>query len=56
VPVLIDGTPGVVIIADDQPVTIMAFSVVDDRIVAIDSLADRDRVAGLDLSGVDLGA
>jgi RNA polymerase sigma-70 factor (ECF subfamily) len=32
----------------------MAFTVTDGRIVTIDVLADPDRLAGLDLTGLDL--
>jgi RNA polymerase sigma-70 factor (ECF subfamily) len=50
-PVLVDGTAGVVIEVDGVPDTIMGFTVRDGRIVAIDILADPERLASLDLPG-----
>src|SRR5437763_6659082 len=51
-PALVNGAAGVVVTVAGRPVSIMAFTVVDDRIVAINSLADPERIARLDLSGV----
>ena len=34
----------------DKPVGIVGFTVVNDRIVAIDALVDPDRIASLDLA------
>jgi RNA polymerase sigma-70 factor (ECF subfamily) len=48
-PVLVDGLPGVVVAPDGQPLSVMWFTVVDDRVVAIDVLADPDRLAALEL-------
>ncbi|MBI5089828.1 MAG: RNA polymerase sigma factor SigJ [Actinobacteria bacterium] len=48
-PVLVDGATGVVIVVDGVPDTVMGFTVSDGRIVAIDILADPDRLAALDL-------
>jgi hypothetical protein len=49
-PALVNGAAGVVITVDGRPVSVMAFTVVDGRIVGIDALADPDRLAALDLS------
>jgi RNA polymerase sigma factor (sigma-70 family) len=51
-PALVNGAAGVVVAIGGQPVAIMGFTVVDDRIVAINSLADPERIAQLDLSGI----
>ncbi|MEV0534161.1 RNA polymerase sigma factor SigJ [Kitasatospora sp. NPDC050463] len=50
-PALINGAAGVVAFgANGKPVSIMAFTVVDGTIVAIDVLIDPERLAGLDLT------
>ncbi|MBP0449896.1 sigma-70 family RNA polymerase sigma factor [Kitasatospora sp. RG8] len=50
-PALINGAAGVVVIgADGRPVSIMAFTVVDGTIAAIDVLTDQERLDALDLS------
>ncbi|GHF51977.1 DNA-directed RNA polymerase sigma-70 factor [Kitasatospora xanthocidica] len=50
-PALINGTAGAVVIGDNgRALSIMAFTVVDDAIVAIDVLTDPERLAALDLS------
>jgi RNA polymerase sigma factor (sigma-70 family) len=46
-PALVNGAAGAVIIVDGKPVSIIAFTVVDDRIVAIDALVDPERIASL---------
>ncbi|HZR52364.1 MAG TPA: sigma-70 family RNA polymerase sigma factor [Streptosporangiaceae bacterium] len=49
-PVLVNGTPGVLAAtADGTPMSVMAFTVVADRIVEIDSIADPERLATLNL-------
>jgi RNA polymerase sigma factor (sigma-70 family) len=49
-PVLVNGAPGVLAAtADGAPMSVMAFTVVADRIVEIDSIADPDRLAALNL-------
>jgi RNA polymerase sigma factor (sigma-70 family) len=49
-PVLVNGAPGVLAAtADGAPLSVMAFTVVADRIVEIDSIADPDRLAALNL-------
>jgi RNA polymerase sigma-70 factor (ECF subfamily) len=50
---LVNGAAGVVVVRDGRPLSIMAFTVTAGRIVAIDVLADPDRLAGVDLSAVD---
>jgi RNA polymerase sigma factor (sigma-70 family) len=52
-PALIDGTVGVVVFVANKPLSILAFTVANDRIIAIDALADRARIRRLDLSAVD---
>ncbi len=50
---LVNGTPGgVVWSADGSPFAVLAFTVVNDRIVAMDVLADPDRLARLDLARI----
>jgi RNA polymerase sigma factor (sigma-70 family) len=49
-PALVNGAAGVVVTIRGRPVTIMGFTVVDGRIVAINSLVDPDRIAELDLA------
>jgi RNA polymerase sigma factor (sigma-70 family) len=52
-PALVNGAAGVVVMPDGQPVSVMAFTVRDDRIVAIDALVDPERLQRLDLSALD---
>jgi RNA polymerase sigma-70 factor (ECF subfamily) len=51
--VLVNGAPGALIAPGGKPYAVMAFTVVDGRIVSIDILADPDRLAALDLSVLD---
>ena len=51
-PVLINGSAGVVVLANGRPFSVMAFTVAQDKIVEIDCLVDPERLAQLDL---DLG-
>jgi RNA polymerase sigma factor (sigma-70 family) len=48
-PVQVNGDPGVIVVIGGRAVSVMQFTVQDDRIVAIDALADPGRLAGLDL-------
>jgi hypothetical protein len=48
-PVLVNGAAGVVALRDGSPVSLMGCTVVDGRIVAIDIIADRARLAAMDL-------
>jgi RNA polymerase sigma-70 factor (ECF subfamily) len=53
-PVLVNGVPGILAAtADGAPMSVMAFTVADARIVAIDSIADPERLAGLNLRFAD---
>ncbi|WP_336216327.1 RNA polymerase sigma factor SigJ [Nonomuraea sp. LPB2021202275-12-8] len=47
-PVLINGAAGVVVAAHGRPLSVMAFTVTDGKIVAIDVLSDPDRLHDLD--------
>ncbi|GCE00192.1 sigma-70 family RNA polymerase sigma factor [Embleya hyalina] len=50
-PALINGTPGVVALASDgTPLSVMAFTIEDGRITALDILTDPERLAGIDPS------
>jgi RNA polymerase sigma-70 factor (ECF subfamily) len=51
-PVLVNGAAGVVVAPDGRPFSVMAFTVAGGRIVAIDALADPERLGRLDLSGL----
>ena len=46
-PVLVNGLPGLFSTVEGKPFSLLAFTVVDERIVAIDALADRERLASL---------
>jgi RNA polymerase sigma factor (sigma-70 family) len=52
-PALVNGAAGVVIAVDGKPVAIVGFTVVNDRIIAIDALADPERIGALDLGFLD---
>jgi RNA polymerase sigma-70 factor (ECF subfamily) len=52
-PVLVNGAAGVVVSVEGHPVTVMGFTVVDGRIIAIDALGDRERMAALALPDLD---
>lgn len=49
-PVLVNGSIGVVVTVDDQPVSIMSFTVASSKIVAIDAFTDPKRLHRLELS------
>ena len=49
-PILIDGRPGVAAVVNGRAVSVMAFDIVGDRIVALDVLGDPERLTAL---GVD---
>ncbi|MFJ8163479.1 sigma-70 family RNA polymerase sigma factor [Streptomyces sp. NPDC096136] len=51
-PALVNGAAGVVVVRKDRAVSVMAFTVVEGRIVAIDVLSDPERLAALDLSAL----
>jgi RNA polymerase sigma-70 factor (ECF subfamily) len=46
-PVLVNGTAGVVVSMDGQPLTVISFTVADGKIHGIDAIADPGRVRGL---------
>jgi RNA polymerase sigma-70 factor, ECF subfamily len=43
-PTLVNGAAGVVVVLDGRPLSVMGFTVSDDRIVEIDAIADPERV------------
>jgi RNA polymerase sigma-70 factor (ECF subfamily) len=49
---LVNGAPGIVTLRNGRPFSVMAFEIADDRIVAIDILADRERLTALDLTAI----
>jgi RNA polymerase sigma factor (sigma-70 family) len=52
-PVVVNGAAGAVVTPNGKPVSLMAFTVREGLIVAIDILADPDRLSHLDLSFLD---
>ncbi|WP_028067559.1 sigma-70 family RNA polymerase sigma factor [Solirubrobacter soli] len=48
-PVLVNGGPGIVVAPEGKVVTVMAFTVVDGRIAAIDAIADPGRLSYVEL-------
>lgn len=52
-PVLVNGIPGVVSLSQGRPLSVMAFTVRDGKIIALDILTDPERLARLDLSVID---
>ena len=52
-PALVNGAAGIVAVVAGKVFSVMAFTVVQGRIVAIDVLLDPDRVAALDLAVLD---
>jgi RNA polymerase sigma factor (sigma-70 family) len=52
VPVLVNGAAGVVVVADGEVQAVLGFTVTNGKVVAVDSLADPDRLRQLDLAGV----
>ena len=53
VPALVNGAAGVVITVEGRPFAVMAFTVSNGRILAIDALNDADRIRRLDLPVLD---
>ncbi|WP_067461990.1 RNA polymerase sigma factor SigJ [Actinomadura macra] len=49
-PALVNGTAGIVNVTGGRPVSVLSFTIADGRVVAIDILADPDRLDGLDLT------
>ena len=52
-PVLVNGVAGVVVFEDGRPFSIMGFTVAGGKVVAIDALADPDRLEQMDLTFLD---
>ena len=52
-PALVNGAAGVVVAAQGRPLFVMAFTVREGKIVAIDVLSDPERLHGLDLTVLD---
>src|SRR5262249_2649989 len=53
VPALINGAAGVVVILAGRPLALMAFTVANGKVAAIDVLWDPDRLADLDLAALN---
>lgn len=51
-PALVNGGPGAVTVVGGEIISVLAFTVVGDRIVEIDVLADPERLAGIDVSAL----
>ncbi|MBT2209365.1 MULTISPECIES: RNA polymerase sigma factor SigJ [Actinomadura] len=51
-PALVNGTAAVVAVSHGRPFSLLAFTVADGRIAAIDILADPERLAALDLTSL----
>ncbi|MEU5053434.1 sigma-70 family RNA polymerase sigma factor [Streptomyces sp. NPDC021096] len=49
-PALVNGTPGVVAVAEGRVLSVMAFTIQNDRVTALDILTDPERLARIDLS------
>ena len=52
-PALVNGAAGVVVAPHGRPFSVMGFTVRDGKIVEIDGIADPERLARLDLAGLD---
>jgi RNA polymerase sigma-70 factor (ECF subfamily) len=52
-PATVNGVAGVVVAPGGRPFSVMAFTVSGGKVVAIDALADPERLARLDLRGLD---
>jgi hypothetical protein len=52
-PALVNGAAGVVVAPRGRPFSVMGFTVVRGKIVAIDALADPERLRQLDLAVLD---
>ena len=52
-PVRVNGEAGVVVVSNRRVLSVMGFTVREGRIVAIEALADPERLAELDLSAID---
>jgi RNA polymerase sigma-70 factor (ECF subfamily) len=52
-PVLVNGTAGVLVAPGGSPLSLLAFTVTDGRVVEIDAIADPERLSRLDLPILD---
>ncbi|MBB4935499.1 RNA polymerase sigma-70 factor (ECF subfamily) [Lipingzhangella halophila] len=52
-PVLVNGTSGLLTTVDGELNSIMNFTIANEKVVAIDILSDPDRLADLDLTGLE---
>lgn len=52
-PALINGAAGVVVAANGRPMFVMAFTVTEGKIAAIEVLADPDRLQHLDITALE---
>ncbi|WP_190813318.1 sigma-70 family RNA polymerase sigma factor [Saccharopolyspora pogona] len=52
-PAIVNGAPGAVAISEDRPISLAAFTVARGKVVALDILADPDRLRDLDLTFLD---
>jgi RNA polymerase sigma-70 factor (ECF subfamily) len=52
-PALVNGAAGVVVAPHGRPFSVLAFTVRNGKIVEIDAIADSERLARLDLAGLD---
>ncbi|WP_342455957.1 nuclear transport factor 2 family protein [Nocardiopsis sp. N85] len=50
-PALVNGAEGVLVVAGGRPLAVMGFTVTGGRVIAVDVLADPDRLARLGLPG-----
>jgi hypothetical protein len=50
--VMVNGSPGFLVVLNGEPFAVIAITVSGDRIVEMDILADPERLARLDLSGI----
>ena len=53
-PALINGAAGLVVATEDEPIAVMAFTVVNDKIAELDIYADPTRLAALDPAHFDV--
>ncbi|QIZ38396.1 sigma-70 family RNA polymerase sigma factor [Saccharopolyspora sp. ASAGF58] len=52
-PAIVNGAPGAVAISEGRPISLTAFTVARGKVVALDILADPDRLRDLDLTFLD---
>ncbi len=52
-PALVNGGAGVVVVTDGRPFALLGFTVTDGRIVQINVLSDPERLAAIDLTGLE---